>query len=451
MHLKTPDQGFLEFCNTSHSIVTHITGTQLWHIEKEGLALVYCVRKLDNYLRYASFTAIVDHSALKGLFSLNQPSGKFARWVTLLQSYSFEIEYRPGRNHQNADAISRREYETPSQEAVDIDDFVPLIGADFEFAPPKESSGEVASLQAGPLPRSPRHVHPSMQDQAQEISPDILLGFPRDEFQEAQRKDPSYAHMITYLTTGTLPTDSEMDTKVIRDSDNYFMHDDLLYHVSFYPGRGDRMSRSYVQLVIPRPVVPNVLREVHDSSLAGGHLGISRTMEKVRLKFYWQGMCADIVSYVKNCIKCNQRKSPVKKVRAQLCPMPVPTMPFERVSTDILGPLPTCDDTGHKYVLVFVDYFSKYIELIPVADIKAVTVARAFLREIVCRHGAPEYLHSDRGTNYLSNIVKFTCEFMGTKKTQTTSYHPQCNGQSERCMSYILAALSKHLDEYHNV
>lgn len=99
--------------------------------------------------------------------------------------------------------------------------------------------------------------------------------------------------------------------------------------------------------------------------------------------------------------------------------------PFERVSTDILGPLPKCSGTDNKYVLVFVDCFAKYIELISLRDITALTVVRAFLREIVCRQGAPNFLQSDRGTNYLSNIVKITCQLIGTKNTQTVSYHPQ--------------------------
>ena len=54
--------------------------------EKECFALVHTVRKLVCYLRYSSFTAIADHSALKWLFSLKDPTGKFARWITPLQA-----------------------------------------------------------------------------------------------------------------------------------------------------------------------------------------------------------------------------------------------------------------------------------------------------------------------------------------------------------------------------
>ena len=85
-----------------------------------------------------------------------------------------------------------------------------------------------------------------------------------------------------------------------------------------------------------------------------------------------------------------------------------------------------------------------------VPDIKARTVAWAFLTEVICRHGTPSYLHSDRGTNYLSHIVKETCKLLQITKTQTSSYHPQCNGQSERMMSVILASLAKRLDAQHD-
>lgn len=130
--------------------------------------------------------------------------------------------------------------------------------------------------------------------------------------------------------------------------------------------------------------------------------------------------------------------------------MPI-SEPFERIRTDILGPLSVCKASNNKYVLVFIDSFTKYIELIPISDIKATTVAREFVNKIICRHGVPRFLHSDRGTQYLSNIVKETCKILGVKMTQTTSLHPQCNGQSERMMSVILKTLSTYLgDEKHN-
>ena len=127
--------------------------------------------------------------------------------------------------------------------------------------------------------------------------------------------------------------------------------------------------------------------------------------------------------------------------------MPIPEQPFQAVSTDILGPFKPSKQTGNKYVLVFICYLTKYVELIPLSDIKAVTVANAFINNVICRHGTCDFLHSDRGTNYLSHIVRETCNLLNIKKTQTTSFHPQCKGQSERMMANITNQLAKHVDD----
>ncbi|VDI23491.1 Hypothetical predicted protein [Mytilus galloprovincialis] len=79
--------------------------------EKECLALVYGIKHFDCYLRHNKFEAFVDHSSLKWLLTMNEPVGKFARWNALVQSYDFDIKYRPGKIHTNADGISRRTYD----------------------------------------------------------------------------------------------------------------------------------------------------------------------------------------------------------------------------------------------------------------------------------------------------------------------------------------------------
>jgi hypothetical protein len=215
--------------------------------------------------------------------------------------------------------------------------------------------------------------------------------------------------------------------------------------------KGAKISRTFLQLAIPRPLINTVLANAHDSPVSGGHYGIARTIEKIREKYYFPKMCAEIVKYVKSCITCCQRKRAPQATNAVITPMPVPDAPWIRVSTDLLGKLPKCRDTGNQYVLVFIDYFTKYVELIAVPDAKAETVARALVERVILLHGSPKYLHSDRGTQYLSKLVAETCKLFQIHKTQTTSWHPACNGQSERMMSTILNSLSKLLDDKHDV
>ena len=108
--------------------------------------------------------------------------------------------------------------------------------------------------------------------------------------------------------------------------------------------------------------------------------------------------------------------------------MPVPTEPFQCVSTDILGPFKQSKATENIYVLLFICYMTKYVELVPLQSIRATTIADALINLVICRHGIPNVLHSDRGTSYLVNIVRETCKLLNIKKTQATLFHPECNG-----------------------
>ena len=87
-------------CLTSTGYICSVT-------EKEGLSLVASVEHFDCYLLHTRFDAIVDHSALKYLFSLKNPTGSLGRWIAFLQSYNMTIIYRPGKIHGNADGLGR--------------------------------------------------------------------------------------------------------------------------------------------------------------------------------------------------------------------------------------------------------------------------------------------------------------------------------------------------------
>ena len=65
---------------------------------------------------------------------------------------------------------------------------------------------------------------------------------------------------------------------------------------------------------------------------------------------------------------------------------------------------------------------------IAVPDTTAPTIARLFVENIVCRHGAPRVLLSDQGTNFLSKLVSEICQIVGTKQIKTSSYHPETDG-----------------------
>ena len=123
--------------------------------------------------------------------------------------------------------------------------------------------------------------------------------------------------------------------------------------------------------------------------------------------------------------------------------MPV-TKPFQKVAMDIVGPLPKTH-AGNQYILTFQDHFSKYPEAFPLPDQRATTIARIFVEEIVCRHGTPEKLLTDQGTNFTSELFREICKLLDIKKLQTTAYHPQTNGIVERSHQTIMTGLSQFI------
>ena len=74
---------------------------------KELLAVVYFVKYFKHYLYGRKFLIRTDHGSLQWLFNFKSPEGQVARWLEVLGTYTFDIQHRPGRQHRNADAVSR--------------------------------------------------------------------------------------------------------------------------------------------------------------------------------------------------------------------------------------------------------------------------------------------------------------------------------------------------------
>ncbi|XP_053351273.1 uncharacterized protein LOC128520866 [Clarias gariepinus] len=121
---------------------------------------------------------------------------------------------------------------------------------------------------------------------------------------------------------------------------------------------------------------------------------------------------------------------------------------------DILGPFPV-SDRGNRYVLVAMDYFTKWPEAFAVPDQSASTTARVLVDEVFSRFGAPERLHSDQGRNFEAEVFAAVCERLGVKKTRTTPLHPQSDGLVERFnrtlttqLAVLTSARQKDWDEH---
>ena len=168
---------------------------------------------------------------------------------------------------------------------------------------------------------------------------------------------------------------------------------------------------------------------MHDSPFAG-HMGIARTEDRIRQRFFWPGIRCSVQEYIKQCAACTQRKTPTDNNKAPQQTIEVGE-PFTVWAMDSMGPLPETSH-GNRHILVTMDHFSKWCEAFPTKDQKATTVSNILINKVFSRFGPPVVLHSDQGANFESNLLHEIYHLMGIAKTQTTAYHPQCDGQVER-------------------
>ena len=123
--------------------------------------------------------------------------------------------------------------------------------------------------------------------------------------------------------------------------------------------------------------------------------------------------------------------------------------PFEVTSMDITGPY-VWTPRKNKYLLTFIEHFTKYAEAIPTSDQSAETCARVYASQIVTRHGTGSKLITDQGRAFMSAFFQETCKILGIHKVNTTSYHPSSNGMIERLHSTLHTGLSHFVNSANN-
>lgn len=220
---------------------------------------------------------------------------------------------------------------------------------------------------------------------------------------------------------------------------NYFIDvDGLLYKIK-------ENYESEDVLTLPTCLIPKVIKVYHDLPFAG-HMGFEKTYNRIKKRFYWPNMNKDIQDYINACEPCARRKTPNHLKPAPLQKFSIPREPFYRIAMDIVGPLPVTYK-GNKYILTVQDALTKYVEAFPLPDQTAPTVAKAFVKGIILRHGTPKQLLTDLGKNFVSNLMENICNVLQIQHLKTTAYRPQTNGALERFHRTLKDLLSHDIED----
>ena len=169
---------------------------------------------------------------------------------------------------------------------------------------------------------------------------------------------------------------------------------------------------------------------LHEHPLGVAHFGFKKTYDKFCHFFFALNAYPVIKEICDNCTLCPIVKHENKTARTSMGTVQTKQR-WEILSLDLSGPFPL-SNYDNKYLLTAVDLFTKFTILIPIPNMKAITVARAVLRNVIAHFGVPLNILTDRGGSFESQILQQLCDSLNINKLRTMSHHPQGNASNER-------------------
>ena len=239
-----------------------------------------------------------------------------------------------------------------------------------------------------------------------------------------------------YIIDERLPDDPKEAAKIRTRSARFTNHKGSLYKRGFF---------TPILKCIAGKDIEYVLREVHEG-ICGNHIGARALAGKVlRRGHYWPTLLRDATDLVRKCKIC-QDHAKISRLPSEPLTSITSPWPFQQWGLDILGPLPLGKGQC-KFIIVVVDYFTKWAEVEPLATITEHKIRNFVWQAIICRFGIPRALVSDNGKQFDNAKFRDFCAELGIKNYYSSPTHPQSNGQAEVTIRTLKAALKTKLED----
>src|SRR6266540_7166719 len=246
--------------------------------------------------------------------------------------------------------------------------------------------------------------------------------------------DEVFASIIKYLDQGIMPKDkdsNESQVQWLKIVEKYQLKEGTLV-----------LKEQPHRRIVPRSQYYPLMYTFHNDPTAG-HLGYKKVLQKLLERYYWPDMAKDVKQYIAACYQC-QMKKPMQKIN-ELHPIP-PSRLFDRWEVDVVGPLPITPK-GNRYIIVAVEYLFKWQEAKAVSEANALIISNFLYQNIICRFECFTHLHTDRGTEFVNEVVEKLTERFRVKHHRSIPYRPQANGLVKRFNKSLCDSLVKLAEE----
>jgi len=349
-------------------------------IEKEGLSIVFGVKRFFQFLYGRQFLLVTDHQPLLAIFGSKSglPSlvaSRLHHWAWYLSGFQFQVIYRNTNLHGNADALSR----------------LPM------------ACNQPADQQTDLFVKNVREDHPVLSKNVKFFT----------------SRDPVLSKVTRFVQSGW----PERPNLVPETVQPFFPH-----RHEFSLEDGTLMWG--IRVVVPEKLKPQVLNQLHET-----HPGVVRMKSLARQAVWWPGIDKQIEAVVKSCTECClHQNSPAV---APTHPWAFPEKPWQRLHVDLAGPF--CSNMW----LICVDAHSKWPEVFNLGHNTTSHRVICCLREVFSRFGLPETIVSDNGPQFTSQEFATFCRSNGIRHSTSSPYHPRSNGQAERFVKTFKQSVGK--------
>ena len=342
----------------------------------ELLAVVYFIEKFKYFLSHRKFILRTDHQALMWLTTMKCPKGMYSRWQELLAHYDFEVRFRKGDKHGNADCLSRIQHAT---------------GGDLETCP------SIHSVQLLPTDKLTAGKLAELQDKDTEL---------HDVIQWVKKRDKPSIEMERHLGPVQKAYCKLFPLLKLTPSGILVVAE-------------THLNRE--RICLPEVAQERVVQLAHEM----GHQGIGSTFHQIRSRFYFWNMAKKVELLVRCCTACQKKVGKGPDQRHTHKDIQV-GYPGQQWAIDLVGPLEESEE-GYRYLLTAKDVFTRWMEAIPLIETDAESIARELEKEVFSRHGLPEQVHSDNAHNISGTVIQEICQQLGVRKTVTPDYNPKSN------------------------
>lgn len=395
--------------------------------DKEMLAIVAAFQHWRPYLLHSAHEVIIytDHHNLEYFMTPRKLNPRQNRWFVYLLEFNFTIKWKPGSQMSKADALSRQFDISSSETEEELRQLIKPEWIHPDSKPPTVLPSTVQALFFfDPTQDEDQRYLLSIFtiDNMQPLDVNKLHGLSLDRIKKAQHNDPDLREIFEYLRR---PMDAP--------------HPDSAEDVQLFSISEEGVLLCGNQIQVPNDIQLqlDLCRVAHNYLTL--HSGMDKTYRYLAQFFHWRGMTKFIRTYVSGCLKCQRNQTPRHARYGRLKPLRIPDRIHQCLAMDsILGLPPTVKD-GFDSIYVFIDRFSKAIQLVPfkASDFTAVDFAEMIENYIFNAWGPPEDIVCDNASLHTSGYLR---EYVSTRQVTllySTAYHPQTDGQTERSIQIV--------------